>query len=216
MKFCKIILVVGLALSAVSTFAAGTAAQLLTQKYSSYSTSATNNNAAGAVVSCTISANSANGGTPVVTALSAGNDTNTSTATTITGQVLFYKIIDQTVANYANTTVSIPVNATNSFISGDLCLIRHLTNDSYERITLTTVTSGTNLTAAAAPVQTVQIGDIIYKLGTNGAAAIPFASITNTYIGTGIVSGQKGLPLHMAMKGLNGCQINFVSARYDP
>ena len=64
--------------------------------------------------------------------------------------------------------------------------------------------------------QTVAIGDLIYKLGTNGAAFIPFCGFSNALTGTGIVMGQKGLPLHMAISGAANADIFGASAVFDP
>ena len=185
-----------------------------TQPYRVYATGATN---AGTLATVIIGAHSVNNGTPVVTSINATTDKSTA-------NVQFYKVLRQVNAKYAtNSTVVISVDSTNGFASGDVIIIRHIGNDGYEKRTLTTMTSATNLTTTAAPYTTVP-GDIIYGVTTTGAGKIPV--VTNTvatgpYIvslsGTAIYAGQKGCPLLIEIDATTTGTINYATATYsDP
>lgn len=191
----KILSAVATALACVSAFAAQP------QPQNTFSVGATNNGTA--VAWCTISANSANGGVPVLTAINAGTATTIPTFTSVSnfaGAVIAWRIVDKAVANFTNGTTSVPVAATNSFVSGDLVLVRHMLDDNYERASLTTATSGTNLTFNAAPAEAIIPGDIIYRLSaTNAAYVVQWNNATNTLTGNRILVGQKGLPLHLSL-----------------
>lgn len=141
-----------------------------------------------------VSERSANGGTPAVTYLTAGSDLASSQVTT-------YKVTHVVGAQYAtNATTTLSVNNTNGFSSGDVIIIRHYLNDTYEKRILTTMTGSTNLVLTAAPVAAVIPGDTIYRVVTSGAQNIPWGATTNS-VGGGaggpIIVGQRGLPLLM-------------------
>lgn len=185
-----------------------------TQPYRVYAVGSTN---AGTLATAIIGAHSVNKGTPVVTAINATTDKSTAV-------VQFYKVLRQTLCQYAtNSTTVISVNSTNGFASGDVIIIRHMGNDGYEKRTLTTMTSATNLTTTTAPYTTVP-GDIIYGVTTTGAGKIPV--VTNTvatgpYIvalsGPAIYTGQKECPLLVEIDATTTGNINFVTATYsDP
>ncbi len=164
-------------------------------------------NAGSTIASVIASANAYNGGAPCATAYSFTSDLSGARA-------IFYKCVTNTTANYANTTVSVPVRSTNDFVSGDIIVIRHTADDSYERRILTTFTSGTNLTVTVAPSTAVAIGDIIYRCSTNNAGSILVSNATVTSQATGLYHGQPGCPLLVDLNGTSACSINLVSGFY--
>jgi hypothetical protein len=185
-----------------------------TQPYRVFAAGATN---AGTLACVIIGAHAVNGGTPVITSLFAGTDKSTA-------KVQFYKVLRQTSARYANNSGAvISVDSTNGFVSGDVIIIRHLNNDGYEKRTLTTMTSATNLTTTAAPYTTVP-GDIIYGVTTTGAGSIPVSTnnvASPAYIvsvsGTAIYAGQKACPLLVEIDATTTGTINYATAVYsDP
>ena len=139
-----------------------------------------------------VSERSANGGTPAVTYLSAGSDKAGS-------QVQAYKVTHTVGVQYAtNATTTLSVNNTNGFSSGDVIVIRHYLNDTYEKRILTTMTGSTNLVVTVAPLAAVIPGDTVYRVVTTGAQTIPWGATTNSVGGgTGgpIIVGQRGQPL---------------------
>lgn len=153
-----------------------------------------------------VSANSANGGTPVVTYLNA-------TADNATNWIQFYQTSKApAVCVNSNVTVQIPVASTNGFGAGNIVIIRHKLNDVYERRVVDTFTLATNINVTVAPSFTVQPGDFIYKCSTNGS--IPVGAATKELNGSGIYSGQKGLPMLIEVNGALSCQLNSAAARY--
>jgi hypothetical protein len=164
-------------------------------------------NAGSTIASVIASANAYNGGAPCVTAYSFSSDLSSARA-------IFYKCVTNTTANYANTTVSVPVRSTNDFVSGDIIVIRHTADDSYERRILTTFTSGTNLTLTVAPTTAVAIGDTIYRCSTNNAGSLLISNLTVTAQSTGLYHGQPGCPLLIDLNGTSACSINLVSGFY--
>ncbi len=184
-----------------------------TQPYSVFAAGSTNG--ATALSWVIIGAHSVNGGAPLVTALNATTDKSTA-------KVQFYKVLRQTSVRYAtNSGAVISVDSTNGFVSGDVIVIRHMVNDGYEKRTLTTMTSATNLTTTAAPYTTIP-GDIVYGLTTVGAGSIPV--LTNN-INANVVSlsggviygGQKGCPLLIEVDATTSGTLNYVTATFsDP
>lgn len=157
-----------------------------------------------------VSARSANNGTPAVTFLNMGSGTAAATTT-------FWKCTSQTTARYAtNSTVTLSVTQTNGFASGDNIIIRHMTDDSYEKRTLTTMTTATNLVTTVAPLTAVVPGDLIYKVVSAGTI-IGGAAATNSTTGTPIWVGQKGKPLMVDINaGGNTACMNAVGGTYLP
>lgn len=155
---------------------------------------------------------SSNDGTPVVTYISYGSDLATS-------GIQFYKCTAITQAAYStNVTVTLSVNQTNGFSSGDVILIKHVTagSESYEKRTLTTMTAATNLITTVAPAQVVTPGDIIYRVTTTGIGKIPVGIATNNISASLIYAGQKNIPLLVEITGTTSCQLPVVSGYYAP
>lgn len=215
-KFIKLTLAtVVLAAAMLTTYVSSAQFINATQPYRVFSAGATNGG--GTLATVIIGAHSVNNGTPVVTSVNGSSDLSSA-------KIQFYKVVRQTMCRYAtNSTVVISVDSTNGFASGDVIIIRHIGNDGYEKRTLTTMTSATNLTTTAAPYTTVP-GDIIYGVTTTGAGSIPV--VTNTlaspaYVvnlsSTAIYTGQKGMPLLLEMNATSSGTINYVTATYaDP
>lgn len=147
-------------------------------------------NAATTLSYAVVSANSANGGAPAVSFISAGSDKATSV-------IQFYKVDAIVRATFTNSTTRIDVVETNGLADNGTIVIRHVFDDTYEKRTLTTSTGATNLVVTAAPLGTVRPGDIIYHVTTTGAGSIKWGATTNT-LGNGggpIFVGQSGMPL---------------------
>lgn len=158
-----------------------------------------------------VPARSANAGTPVVHYVNAGS-------ATATAKLQFYKVTAQTVCSATNSTVTLNVNRTNSFNSGDVIIIQHLLNNTYEKRTLTTMSYSTNLVCTVAPVGTVVPGDIIYKASTSGAGSIQWGAVTNS-VGPAayIYVGQKNKPLLVEIDGASTTAlVNVISGSYLP
>lgn len=159
-----------------------------------------------------VSARSANAGAPAVYAINADSDLASSVLRT-------YKVTGQTVARYAtNSTVTLSVSDTNGFISGTVIVIQHLATDNYEKRTLTTMTTATNLVTTVAPLEAVVPGDIIYAVSTTGAASLKWGASTNNLNGGGgpIFVGQKAKPLLVEITGTTLLGINNLSGLYLP
>jgi hypothetical protein len=151
------------------------------------------------------------GSAPKITYLNVGSDLATS-------KVQFYTVTAQTACRYAtNATVTLSVSSTNGFASGDVVIIRHYLNDTYEKRILTTMTASTNLILTAAPVASVIPGDTIYRATTAGAGFIPLGATTNA-IGPssgGIYVGQADTPLLLEVNATSTAgQISVVSGEY--
>lgn len=150
------------------------------------------------------------GAAPVVRFINAGSDK-------VAGIVQSYKVTAQATAQYAtNATVTLHVNRTNGFASGDVIIIRHITDDSYEKRILTTMTVATNLTTTAAPLGAVVPGDIIYRCTTTGAGTIYWGASTNSLSASGgpLFVGQKDTPLLLEIDATTAGAINVVSGDY--
>ena len=157
-----------------------------------------------------VSARSANGGAPAVSLINATSDLTTS-------KVQFYKVTEETVAQYAtNSTTTLSVNNTNGFASGNTIIIRHMGADSYEKRTLTTMTGATNLVVTAAPLGAVVPGDRIYKVVSAGVAAVPVGNATLSVTGQYLFVGQRGKPLLADLTGTSSCQLNALGGVYLP
>lgn len=154
-----------------------------------------------------ISANAYNDGCPVVTYYNATSDKAGS-------KLQFYLCDTNQQANYASSSTSIPVTATNGFASGDIIIIRHYATDTYERRVLTTFTSATNLTVTLAPVTALAVGDQVYHTTTVGAPWIACGNATVTSSGNSLVAGQPGCPLLCDLDGTSACSINALTAEY--
>lgn len=196
-----------LALSAVAAFAAPAT-------YTSYSAGSTN---AGTLAHVIVGANSANGGTPVVTSIDATSDKAGAL-------VQFYRVTHTTPVTHTNSTTTLFVTGTNGFGGSGTIIIRHLLTDTYEKRTLTANTGATNLITTVAPLEAVVPGDLLYKVATTGAGA--YSLKTNSFLaanlgnslqlaGNGLFSGQKGLPLLLEVDATTTGTINGVTAKFE-
>lgn len=181
-----------------------------------YSSAGSTNGVNGKTAWAIISANSWNGGAPVVTYVSWGSDLASSVLT-------FYTTTNKTtspVLNASGTSFFVGSNGTNGlgtngFASGDAIVIQHRANDTYERLTLTTFTSGTNMVTTYAPSQVIGSGDIIYQM--KSGAVIPLGVGTNTIAVDNIYAGQPGVPLLMDVTGTaaGAAKLNLATARFQ-
>lgn len=166
----------------------------------------------------------ANAPIPIVTSIDATTDK-------LAAKVQCYKVQMVAVCTFTNTTVSIPVQTTNTSpgnIAWDTgtIVIRHLLTDQYEKRTLATSGGSTNLEVTAAPLEKVVPGDLIYNVTTVGAPS--FTVATNGAVaatglsfcrlqGAALVVGQPGMPLLMEIDGTGAnATMNNVTARYEP
>lgn len=156
-----------------------------------------------------VSANSANGGVPVVQYVNAASDKANSA-------LQFYRVDAQTSATYTNSTVTLPVQGTNSIADGGVIIIRHVLDDTYEKRILTTSTGSTNLVTTVAPWGTVVPNDIIYHATKTAAGCIRWGASTNSVgpsVGA-IYVGQAGLPLLVEIDATTLGEVNVISGVY--
>lgn len=187
--------------------------------YSNYSTTGTALGGSALTNYAVIGAYSYNNGTPVVTYLNATAATNNS-------GIITYTCTNQTTATAASTNVRTnQVVSTNGFSSGTVVVVRHISNDTYEKLLCLAPLNPTNITFASDPVTPLASGDIIYQQSTNAY----LTTVTNNgstgnsawtinLLGPGIVSGQRGKPLlldFISGAGTNGV-IRAVNARFEP
>jgi hypothetical protein len=157
------------------------------------------------ISSVIISANGKDQGAPVINTINAASDLAGSVISNYVGNV-------SVVANYTNTTVSLPVNLTNGFAVGNAIIIRHVTDDTYERRIVTTFTSATNLTVTVAPTTAVIPGDLIYR--ADALSTIAWGASTNTVTGTCLVAGKKGKPILMDLAGTSVVVLRNVAGTF--
>jgi hypothetical protein len=191
------LILLSLALAAVVPLASG-------QSYSTFAVCGTAISPSN--TTATISAQSANGGIPVLTYLNV-------TASGDSGYVTFWTVASQTVATGDSVSNSIPVVSVTGYQTGTL-LIRHMASDTYDRVTPSTA-QGLNLRVSPLPSSTVVAGDIIYKMMS--VASIP-VSAGNLVIDnpSGIFSGLEKMPLMVTVQGTGKYQINAACAKYLP
>ena len=156
-----------------------------------------------------VSGNAENGGVPVVQYINAGSDLATA-------KLQFYRVDAQTTATFTNSTVTLPVVATNNIADGGVIIIRHTTDDSYEKRILTTSTGATNLVVTVAPLGTVVPNDIIYHVTTTRAGLINWGATTNSLgpSSGAIYVGQKGMPLLLEINATTAGEVDVVSGIY--
>lgn len=152
---------------------------------------------------------SANGGVPIVTYVNATSDKAGSV-------IQFYKVDAVTEANYASTTTSVPVSLTNGFPASEAVIIRHKATDTYEKATVTTFTSGTNLTLTAAPWKALAVGDSIYHITKTGVSSIPVGNATKELNGPGIFAGQRNMPLYAEIDATTSGTFNAICVLFSP
>jgi hypothetical protein len=158
-----------------------------------------------------VTARSGNGGAPAVNYINAGTSN-------VNGVVIFYRVTAQAQETFTNSTVNLFVDSTNGFgtVQGDIVVIRHMLDDSYDRRVLTANTANTNLALTIAPNTTVP-GDIIYRVTTN--SYIAWGQVTNGVSAGGapLYVGQSGVPLLVEIPGgATGGSINVVSGTFLP
>ncbi len=206
----KLFTILGLAIVAITVYAVNIS------PYSQYATTGVNQDAAGLTNYAVIGAYSANNGTPVVTYLNA-------VASSAAATVQFYKCTNFTTAKSATTnTRTNTVQSTNGFSAGTVVVVRHVSNDTYERLVCLAPPASTNIAFASDPVSALAIGDFIYQEQTNGVIGVVTNTAASAYIinlvGDGIFSGQKGYPLLLDMIGGAGTNaaIRAVNSTFAP
>lgn len=153
-----------------------------------------------------VSANSRNNGTPLVTYLSVTSDTSVTKAR-------FYTVTGYADIQATNSGTTLYVN-TNLFMTANtVCVLRHMTGDTYEKIVAASVANTNQLTSAYAPVTAAIPGDRLYALALAGY--IPVGSSTLSLTGSGIFSGQPGMPLCVDITGTSACSVNALCASYQ-
>lgn len=157
-----------------------------------------------------VSANSVNGGAPRVEFINAGSDLATAS-------LQFYKVTAQAQATGAGSSTRLDVTGTNQGVNwqAGTCIIRHMSDDTYEKRTLAANTGSTNIVVSVAPLGTMVAGDIIYYAVTNGV--IKWGASTNS-IGPGgaIYVGQSGKPLLVDIPATTAGAVNVVGGTYLP
>lgn len=103
---------------------------------------------------------------------------------------------------------------TGNFAANDRVVVRHLTADTYQMMTVSSVTS-TNVTMVQNLDAAVASGDLIYKMTANGTIAVGNATKEINAAGGGIYNGREGRPLLLDLDGTAACQINVASGVYE-
>lgn len=157
-----------------------------------------------------ISSYSVNGGSPVVTYLSATSDKAGSV-------VQFYRSsvpLNITTAS-STTNLAIATNSMSGFTSNAIVVIQHNnsvgTPETFERRVVYHANS-TNVAVSATFDASTAAGDKVWLQTAGGSIPVGNASITP--IGDGIYSGVPGRPLLLEVDGTSACQINAVNAVY--
>lgn len=183
-----------------------------------YSASSTNA-ATASPLWAVISANSANGGAPVITDIQGHTDK-------AGGVVTFYRVTAQAGVQYTNSTVTLFVSQTNGFdVSSGVVVIRHKADDTYERRVLTASgqSASTNLALTAAPYTTTVPGDIVYFVTATGAGKMMMSTNVNSGIansnfiaqaGQALYVGQAGFPLLVELDSTTVGELKLVTAKY--
>jgi hypothetical protein len=156
-----------------------------------------------------VGARSANNGMPSINLLSATSDLSSSV-------ISFWQCDAITEANLTNSTTTLYVPQTNGVADNGTIIIRHITDDSYEKRTLTTSTGATNLLVTVAPLTTVVPGDIIYHMIKTGKGTIPVGATTLTLNGGSLYTGPRGRPLMVDINGTSSATLNAVGGVYLP
>lgn len=156
-----------------------------------------------------VPARSANNGAPAVTMLSATSDLAGS-------KVQFSKVTATALVTGTNSTVTLQVNRTNGFASGTIIVIQHIVDNTYEKRTLTTMTTSTNLVCTAAPLGATTPGDIVYAMSSTGVGAVAVGSATVNLNGSYVYVGQKGKPILADLTGTSACTLQTLGGVYLP
>lgn len=157
---------------------------------------------------------SGNGGAPVITTLSVGQDSSAA-------YTRFYKVDagPLTCILATNTSARIYVNDTNNSAANwqsGAAIIRHIADDSYEKRLLTANDGATNLIFTAATLGAMAKGDLVYHCISNSQPTMVFSVATNTYgMGGPLFVGQTGLPLLVEIFG-TAASVNAVGGYYAP
>lgn len=133
-----------------------------------------------------------------------------------------YKCTNLTV--FLNTNVSAntyPVSNTNG-LAGSVIVVRHVSNDTYERALVSSIGDSTNVVLTAAVSQAIMPNDILYQMTPAGSIASVTNSGAGTFgvrlIGDAIVAGQPGKPLLVDVisgAGTNAV-VNLLTAKLSP
>jgi hypothetical protein len=164
-----------------------------------------------------IGANTVSGGAPVVTFLDAQ-------AVGTAAFVQFYDCTNVAKATAATTnTRTNAVNTTNGFTTGTVVVVRHMTNDTYERLLCTASPAAGQIAFVSDPVTALRAGDLIYQQTATGKIPINTTNAGSTIsvtriTGRCIYAGKPGVPLLadvVTATGTNGV-INAMSAVIEP
>jgi hypothetical protein len=162
-----------------------------------------------------VSANSPNQGQPWVTALSWFSATN---GAVVTG----YRVLATVratgsfggITNFVTGTT--PLTASGWATNGGILVIRHISDDSYEKRVGGYAFASTNLVMTQAPMQTVAAGDIIYAVTTTYAPQLMVHGSmgTNTITGNPLMTGNQDKPFLVEINGFGASSILNVSGYY--
>lgn len=158
-----------------------------------------------------VTARSGNAGAPVVQSIYA------TTTNVLLGQLIFYRVTAQVAVTLTNSTTNLFVVDTNGFANSQIVVVRHMSDDSYER-RVTAASNGTNATTlplTIATANTIVPGDIVYQVTTN--AIVPWNTTNGPITAAAIYVGQAQKPLLIDFVGAGALQqLNFVSGRFEP
>jgi hypothetical protein len=146
-------------------------------------------------------------GTPVVKYINATSDKGASV-------VQFYSVDAFALATHTNSTTTLYVNTTNSIDDAGSILIRHMSNETYEKRSLSASTGSTNLVLTAAPLQETVPGDAVYHITKTGAGKIPVGVTTLSLYGDNLYAGQANYPLYAEVDGGTNATLNTLSVTF--
>jgi hypothetical protein len=155
---------------------------------------------------CYYAFSSKGAGTPVIKYLNVTSDKASSV-------VQFYTAgssILVTNSVIAGTNTILLTGTTSGFQTNDVIVIRSVSNDTYQRTSVSQVAAGSIVTAQNTAFA-LAAGDVIYRMSTAGA--IPVGNATVTITGA-CYSGARDKPLLLEVDGTSACQINAVYAEW--
>ena len=145
----------------------------------------------------------------------------TTDASADAGRLQFYILTNQvTISNPTNsgTTNFVLNTTTNGYTTNQAILIKHISNDTYERLWVNSVANTNQLITQWPPLQQCAAGDIVWVAAPAGQIKIPRGTYTTNCVlsqsGDFLYAGQYGLPLLMDISGTSAATINAVSGDY--
>ena len=135
--------------------------------------------------------------------------------------IQFYSCTNKTscLQGYTNSTVTLVVQQTNGFASGDIVVIQHVVSGlPLERRVLTTMTTATNLVVTQAPTNPFIPGDIVYQEVAGPSILLAAANVTVGPTPAGVfyssILNGANTPILIDITGTSACSIYDIAGSY--